>query len=384
MKSSLFMRERIVQSVSKLSVVMGVGVIYALTAVGGQALWVNEAQAQSTCTGGHINCVTFSKGKWTNQSSPDASTTVHIGDFVFPPVTTDYPVTSTNEVRKDTNSVRLTVPFGERPPASISIEATPTSNLVWNATHQGFMLASSAGGTNTQHVVLRFRLATTEQSCGTSVGRGGATISGRVQSQAGSSNGISYGMRVCMTAVIISQPPGNIILPPVRIFDLKFGGVAVGRINISGTPQSVIIPPPPPAPKTCDTYNGGDKVFPLSRIAVDRLENNASQGGSSHTVQLVNCPANINIQLSLSDVNNTNSTANYLVNQGGTATNAGVQLFYASEGTAKQMRSPWTIRTSVAGNQDLPFTARYYHITTNGRLGAGTVRSQAILQVSYP
>lgn len=388
MKSSFFMHRRVGRSMSKLPTIMGM--VCTLMVMGGQAVWVNEAQAQN-CTGTPYACNTYNGSTWSTVPGSSARTYFSAAQFRFDENATTYPMTSTNTVTQTSDpKIYLTVVSAPSRAASGRYFLVPTASLRWNQARGGYNVAGY-----TEDLVLRIKAKIANNSYTSITGSGSTaldigtgTINALPTRGIGKAGNIDFTVEI--QAVLYAPQPASIVIPDTTIFNMygpggsngQSQGGLMGEVVIRGNPAIEIIPP---KPKTCDTYNGGDKTFPLSRIAVDSLTNNANQGnGVSQIVQLVNCPAGINVQLSLSDVNNTNSTTNYLVNQGGTARNAGVQLFYDNETTAKQLRSPWTIRTSVAGNQDLPFTARYYHIATNGALGAGTVRSQAILQVSYP
>lgn len=360
---------------------------YTVGTIGGSVALTEPVYAQSTCTGGHWNCVTYFKGKWQNQSTPNVSATVQISDFRFQEPISGYPVTSSGTVQKDTNTVAITIPGGTTgAPSSIDINIRPNNNLVWDAAHGGFKLAPGAGGTNTQHVVIKFSMATTEGSCAQAraVGSGGVTIQGRAQNR----STIAYGIRVCMQAVIISQPPGNITLPSRDIFGLTFGGVAVGNIAISGTPQSIIIPPKPPAPKTCTSVNGTSRTLALDKIAVDELNNNAKRNPKNDSFSLLNCPANVRLKLTLEDVNKTTSTDDYLVNSlndASAASGAGIQLIFGNETTPKSMKTPWEIRGANTANATNPinYSARYHHIA-GSNLRPGKINSAAKLTIEYP
>lgn len=359
--------------------------LYSLGMLGGSVALTETAYAQSTCTGGHFNCVTYIKGSWQNQSSPNVQTTVRISDFRFNEPISGYPVTSSSPVSRDTNTVALTITFGTTgAPRSIDINIRPNSNLVWNATHGGFTLRPSAGGSNTEHVVLKFRIATTEQSCnqGGRVGQQGVTIQGSTPS-AGKT--IHYGLRVCTEAVIISQSPGQIQLPTVPIFDLTFGGVAVGQVSVAG--NSIIVPPAPPAPKTCNSVNGTTRNLDLGKIAVTDLNNNTRQNPKNDTFNLVNCPAGVRLRLTLEDVNSTASTQNYLTNSltgDAAAANAGIQLIFEGDANPKRMKTSWTRTGANTANATNPinYTARFFHI--GGNLKPGKINSAAKLTIEYP
>lgn len=363
--------------------------LYTIGTIGGSVALTETAYAQSTCTGGHFNCVTYIKGSWQNQSSPNVSTSVHIGDFTFPKQISGYPVTSSNQVTKDTNSVSLTITFGTKgAPNTIDINIRPNNNLIWDAAHGGFKIHPSAGGTNTQHVVIKFKLATTEQSCGQAqaVNVSGATIQGSVPA---SGKTIAYGLRFCMQAVIISAPPGNgnITLPSRDIFDITFGGVAVGKVSISGSPASIIIPPPPPAPKTCSSVNGTTRNLDLGKIAVTALHNNATQSSKADSFNLLNCPAGVRLKLTLEDVNRTSSTDNYLTNSltgDAAAANAGIQLIFDGDTSPKRMKTSWTRTGANTANATNPinYSARFYHI--GGNLKPGKINAAAKLTIEYP
>lgn len=383
---------RLVKFTAKLTACAASFALYSFGVLGGNAVLVMPVYAQSTCSGGHLNCITFFQGKWQNQSTPGASTTVRISDFNFPAVTIDYPVTSINTVQRDTNTINLFRPISSNPGSSISIQATPNSNLVWDATTNAFQIRNTdgrhpSGGENLQYLRLTFTVGTTLDRCSAPVGRGGTTIQGQVPPPAtGRTSQLAYGMRICMKAIIVGHPPSNINLPNIPIFDLVFGGIAVGTVNIAGS--SFIVPPPPPLPKTCDAYNGGAKIFPLQDIVIDQIstanQESAATYNATQTVQLNNCPAGIRINAVMEDTNNTTSTRDYLINRTGTgfAANAGVRIYYKD--TQKvTMKTVFALDNTVSGRNDYRFTAKYFN-PVGANLGIGQVQANAKLTLTYP
>lgn len=331
----------------------------------------SQAYAQN-CTGTQFACATYTSS-WNIVPGRAAQTKFTNASFRFPePIT--YPARSSPVVKQAGYAVYVTVPFGGGLSAaqnSAYFELRPTSELI------------SVGGGRykirgiTEDLTISFE-ASFDGSTWTQVNGNTPVKFDGITSR----SSFNAYLQVRMVAYLAAPQAQNINIPTKTIFTMHGPDGAktrMGDVIIEGSPAIEIVVP---KPKTCDPYNGGDKTFNLGRIEVHRLNNNANTGGATETVNLTNCPANISLRLSLTDVNDANASRNYLRSTG-TAANAGVQLFYNNSTTPLTMKSTWNVTTTAGGNS-FPFTAKFYHITSQGNLGVGTVVSAATLRVEYP
>lgn len=144
---------------------------------------------------------------------------------------------------------------------------------------------------------------------------------------------------------------------------------------------------------TCDiTVNGvPNPIVRLPTILASDLQNANSSGGETNfTVEAKNCStSNQPAELQATFTANVFTSTGSLANIGGTATNVGLQISTISNGTALNLRTPWTSGTGTgiqipangnSGTRD--YYVRYY--SAAGYVSAGTVKSTMQYVVAYP
>ncbi|CAI2448629.1 fimbrial protein [Serratia liquefaciens] len=109
----------------------------------------------------------------------------------------------------------------------------------------------------------------------------------------------------------------------------------------------------------------------------------ATAGDKTFDIGL-NCDKGARINVALAGTQNTDTTDTSVLaltnaGQTGTAKGVGVQLLYG--GVPLKINNNIVLKTSVGGQETLPFTARYYQ--TNNLLGPGKANSSATLNITY-
>lgn len=350
----------------------------------------NEAVAQGNCTGTTFACATWSGSAWNIVKGSQAITYFDQSRFTFNNAGTAYPMTSDQSIEQATSPpIYVTVTRNPSTAKQGGFYLAPSSAFVWNAARNGYNLRGYS-----EDVVFRVEAKVSNASFQTVTGSGATQLplSAAVDEAWNTGSGArgkskNVNLTIRLTAVLYGPLSGSINVPTTQIFTM-YGptgasgtiGNEMGAVYFQGEPAIYI---DPPKPSTCDAYTGGDKTFNLNRITIDQIAASGSVSSESNTQTVtLNCPAGITLKMSMSDANSSANTGDYLVSTG-TAANAAVRMYYNNGSTPIKMQSQFaTVTTSVTGNVNLPFTARYFN-PVGSSLGTGTVRSHAVLTIEY-
>lgn len=123
---------------------------------------------------------------------------------------------------------------------------------------------------------------------------------------------------------------------------------------------------------------------PLGDVAATKFTGIASTAGDKGFDLGLSCDKDARINVSLAGTQNADTAETSVLaltsaGQTGTASGVGVQLLYG--GTPLKISNNILLKTSLGGQESLPFTARYYQ--TLADVGAGVANSSATLNITY-
>ncbi|WP_223272872.1 fimbrial protein [Serratia quinivorans] len=156
---------------------------------------------------------------------------------------------------------------------------------------------------------------------------------------------------------------------------LTTGVVTAGQLYVDGSTAVTKV--------ACSLTNTSISV-PLGDVSATQFTGITTTAGDKTFNLGLSCDkdANINVALAGSqnaDTADTSVLALTNAGQSGTAKGVGVQLLYGS--VPLKLNNNILLKTSVGGQETLPFSARYYQTKT--AIGAGLANSSATLNITY-
>ncbi|WP_269933573.1 fimbrial protein [Serratia liquefaciens] len=153
------------------------------------------------------------------------------------------------------------------------------------------------------------------------------------------------------------------------------GSVTAGQLYIDGSTTVT---------KIACSLNSTSINVPLGDVSTVQFTAIGATVGDKTFDLGLNCDKEARINVALAGTQNTDTTDTSVLaltnaGQTGTAKGVGVQLLYG--GVPLKINNNMVLKTSVGGQETLPFTARYYQ--TNNLLEPGKANSSATLNITY-
>ncbi|MFM0673642.1 fimbrial protein [Paraburkholderia sediminicola] len=184
--------------------------------------------------------------------------------------------------------------------------------------------------------------------------------------------------------LIVTGPVGSGTLTTLPSMTVKISG---GCLTTSSTTQylntgSVI------ASNTCSVTIASVDV-PLPKALSPDLSTNGATTGSTPFALGVDCPAGVNVNVTLTDAANpSNRSTTLSLAQGSSASGVGLQILtgstvvaYGPDSAMAGTMNQWSAGTASGGRMQIPLTARY--VRTTGTLIPGSVKGTATFTMSY-
>ena len=160
-----------------------------------------------------------------------------------------------------------------------------------------------------------------------------------------------------------------------KSFYLARGGIKSSWLNMYGSTRFI---------KVACSLNSTSINVPLGDVSTVQFTAIGTTAGDKTFDLGLNCDKEARINVALAGTQNTDTTDTSVLaltnaGQTGTAKGIGVQLLYG--GVPLKINNNIVLKTSVGGQETLPFTARYYQ--TNNLLEPGKANSSATLNITY-
>ncbi|CAI1690817.1 fimbrial protein [Serratia quinivorans] len=167
---------------------------------------------------------------------------------------------------------------------------------------------------------------------------------------------------------------GKLTLPS-PLATLTTGSITAGQLYVNGSTTIT---------KSACSLNSTSINVPLGDVAATKFTGIASTAGDTGFNVGLTCDRSAKISVSLTGSQNTDTPDTSVLaltgaGLSGTASGVGVQLLY---GTAPlKINNKILLKTSIVGQETLPFSARYYQTQT--AIGGGLANSSATLNITY-